>query len=349
MCIIFMLILIVGLYRIEIFPKGIYENYIGREQTTAIKGLFALIIFCSHMRKYIDLGGVYQGQIYDYVLNSIGQLMVVMFLFYSGYGILETYKLKPDYEKSFIKRRFLKVLVHFDCAVFLYLIVDSILHIKYLPIDYLLCWIGWKAIGNSKWFVFDILLLYLVTYIAFKSIKWFSNKTEKIDKIKTLAISCLLETIFAIIILFFLKRNEGSWWYDTLLSFPCGMLFSCYKEKIEYLVKQNYVLTLTVNIIGFEIFYSINTFVTYNICACFFAMTIVLLTMKIKIQNNILNWLGKASFSIYILQRIPMIILSYLKVNRNVVMFTGLSFISVILIAILFEKFLNCLDNKIFC
>ena len=183
MCIIFILFLIVALYRLEICSKGIYKDYMGREQTTAIKGLFALVIFCSHIRTYIELGGA-QGQIYDYILNLIGQLMVVMFLFYSGYGILEAYKSKKEYEKNFIKRRFFKVLVHFDCAVFLYLIVDIILKIKYMPIDYLMCWIGWKAIGNSKWFVFDILLLYLLTYVAFKIVKVISNQNEKIDKIK---------------------------------------------------------------------------------------------------------------------------------------------------------------------
>lgn len=220
--------------------------------------------------------------------------------------------------------------------------------IKYTPVDYLLCWIGWKAIGNSKWFVFDILLLYLLTYVAFKIVKFVLARNEKVDRIKLLVFCCVLETIFAIFVVFLLKRNEGSWWYDTLLSFPCGMLFSCYKEKIEDWVKKHYILTLIVSIIGFGVSYIADSFVAYNICSCFFAIIIVLFTMKIKIQNNVLNWLGKASFSIYILQRLPMIILSYLNINKNIVVFTSLSFISVIFIACMFEKFLKYLDNKIF-
>lgn len=347
MCIIFLLILLLALYKIKVSPKGFYETYIGREQTTAIKGLFALVIFSSHIRTYIELSG-YQGLIYDHLLNLIGQLMVVMFLFYSGYGILEAYKAKKHYENNFIKRRFLKVLIHFDCAVFIYLIVDIILKIKYTPIDYLLCWTGWKAIGNSKWFVFDILLLYLITYISFKIVKFISIRNKKIDKIKFLVFCCLVETIFAIAILFLLKRNEGSWWYDTLLSFPCGMLFSCYKEKIENWAKKNYILTLGVNMICFGIFYSINSFIAYNICSCFFAITVVLLTMKVKIYNNLFNWLGKASFSIYILQRMPMIIFTYFNINQNVFIFITLCFISVIFLAFMFEKFLKYLDKRIF-
>ena len=36
---------------------------------------------------------------------------------------------------------------------------------------------------------------------------------------------------------------------------------------------------------------------------------VVLVTMKIRVYNPVLEWFGKHVFSIYILQRIPMIIL----------------------------------------
>ena len=35
----------------------------------------------------------------------------------------------------------------------------------------LLSLIGWKSIGNSNWYMFDILLLYVLTYVAFKVTK----------------------------------------------------------------------------------------------------------------------------------------------------------------------------------
>lgn len=142
------------------------KDYISIESTNAVKGLFAIIILFSHMNGYIVL----QDNIYDNafvsILRHLGQLMVAPYLFFSGYGILESAKKKEKYFDSFPRKRILKTLIHFDIAVFLYLLVNIFTGTNYPLSSYLTCWIGWESIGNSNWFIFVILSLYVATMIS---------------------------------------------------------------------------------------------------------------------------------------------------------------------------------------
>ena len=58
----------------------------------------------------------------------MGQLIVVYFLFFSGYGIMYSIVNKgPRYVDSILKNRFIKSLLHFDLIILLYLIVQFFL------------------------------------------------------------------------------------------------------------------------------------------------------------------------------------------------------------------------------
>ena len=65
---------------------------------------------------------------------------------------------------------------------------------------------------------------------------------------------------------------------------------------------------------------------------------ILLFTMKVSIDSPILSWFGSHVFSIYILQRIPMMILDWLGISRShKYYFLVLSFVITILIAMIFD------------
>ena len=68
--------------------------------------------------------------------------------------------------------------------------------------------------------------------------------------------------------------------------------------------------------------------------------------MKIRIGNRYLQWLGRYSFSIFILQRIPMLILYWSGVT-NPVIFTVLAFISTLILAYAFDQVLEYSDRKL--
>ena len=73
--------------------SGFQKNYLNKDNTNVIKGIFIFLIFLSHGRKYIDLGGIYDDA-YLVMQNHIDQMVVSMFLFYSGYGMMEQIKKK---------------------------------------------------------------------------------------------------------------------------------------------------------------------------------------------------------------------------------------------------------------
>lgn len=322
-----------------------HDDYLGRAQTTCIKGIFAVIILFSHIRTYVELDNNILDKIYNFSLSLIGQLMVTIFLFYSGYGILESYKQNKGYSRTFFRNRIIKTLIHFDLAVLLYLAVNTILGIKYESLNYILCWIGWKSIGNSKWFIFDILALYLLTLLAFNLTKFLAKDGEKI---KTLLTIICTGTIILVVFLYITKSNEGSWWYDTLLTYPFGMLYSYYKEAIDKKLKEKgWALTVLITLVLFIVFYKINSFVAYNICGCAFVLFITCFTMRIKVVNPILEWLGKHSFSIYIIQRLPMIILSHFGINDRRYLFAVLSIVCALMLAGVFQKLLSVVDKKL--
>ena len=275
--------------------------------------------------------------------------MVVMFLFYSGYGILESYKQKREYEQDFFKKRFCKTWLHFDIAILLYLVTGIVLGIKYDPINYVFCWIGWKAIGNSKWFVFDILALYMITFTTFKIINTIAKNKENKRKLVLLTWLNLIGTVMLIIILFFFKNEEGSYWYDTLLSYPCGMLFSCYRHMIEAKMKTGKYWGITIVMLTlFIVFYKNNSFITHNICSCLFAVLIISITMKVKCDNIILLWFGNRAFSIYILQRLPMMIMTHFGLNLYRYSFSVISIVFTIILAWMYEKLLRAIDKKLY-
>ena len=92
-----LLLLLAAICLVGIKFDSFLNDYIGKEQTTSIKGIFAIIILFSHLKGYIELSGPLDSAFCS-ILNYIGQLMVAIFFFYSGYGVLISF-LKTDFSK----------------------------------------------------------------------------------------------------------------------------------------------------------------------------------------------------------------------------------------------------------
>ena len=335
------------LYRIKF--SSFHPDYMGTAQTGSIKGIFAMIILFSHLRSYLTVTAP-ADLLYCTVLDLIGQLMVTLFFFYSGYGILESFRHKPDYMGSFFKNRILKTLLHFDMAVLLFLILSLLLGQTYPPKTYLLCWVGWTSLGNSNWFIFDMLALYLVTWPALL----LSGRTRR----KPLW-ACLLTTAFSLILWVVLRElRSGGWgtiWYNTILCYPLGMWYSLVRERLDDLWQRRKGLSwlslflVIICFVGCALLYRRTGRVTvYSLYACVFSLLIVLITTKVKVDNPILRWLGEISFSIYILQRLPMILMEHFGLARYNLLFAVLSIALTLPLAWGFNKLYALVDRRLF-
>ncbi len=320
-----------------------HKDYISPKSTKAVNGLFTMLIFLSHSVQYIDLDGALDTP-YTTMKSHLGQMVVVTFLFYSGYGIMESIKKKgTDYVKSIPTKRFFKVLYHMAIAVTMFVVLNLVLGIKYDLKRILLAYTGWTSIGNSNWYIFAVLVLYVITFISFMVFR-------KNHYFAAVAVTVLSAAYVYILMVY----DIDSWYYDTVIMFAMGMWYSLLREKIERVVMKNDLIYLIVGGSAVALYYLFflkrkGGIEWYTAWAIMFMALVVLFTMKMKIGNRILDWFGSHIFSVYILQRIPMIILKHFGLNEShKYAFIVVSFFATIVLAAVFDTVIARLDNMIY-
>lgn len=317
--------------KINFAGGGYLDTCLNRRQTMAVNGVFVMLVFLRHFKQYIECGT------YDrffWSLDScLGQLIVTSFLFYSGYGMLVSLKNKPHYLQS-IPTRFFKVWCRFAVAICLFLILNMVMGNYHTPSTILLSFTGWESVGNSNWYVYAILSLYFFTYVSVRMAK--GNR----------ALSILLVTIYCIAYCgLTILCGKGSWWYDTILCYPAGMTAGEYETQMKEFLrdKNHYSISFAGCFVSFAGFYLCSmllsgpiVLVTMELRGILFVCLILLITIKLQIGNQILDWLGKHTFEIYILQRLPMIALE--DICPNTYLYFGISIAVTCLLAAIFNR-----------
>lgn len=320
-------------------------DYMSVEKTTAIKGIFIFIVFLTHFDDYITFSSA-MDIAYNEKFQLIGQRMVTMFMFYSGFGVMESIKKKGNsYIKGIPVKRFFGTMFRFDIALVLFLILGLCIGTKFTLKQVLLSLIGWDSLGNSNWYIFAVLMLYLFTYIGFIIFK------DKLHYIPSIVTVTLLTAAYVVILLGF--NLKGSWWVDTVIIYPMGMIYSLIKKPIEKFVNSTDTIWLVLficSIVATTVAYSLRdkSFLMREIAMVFFVIAVVLFTMRVSLNNKVLQFLGKHLFGIYILQRIPMILFKHIGLaDYNIYLFFFASLAVTIVMAWLFEKYVGKLWNKI--
>lgn len=272
------------------------DSALSISQTTCINGIFVILVFMSHFCQYVDTSVIPYFQPFVFLQSHLGQLIVAPFLFYSGYGIMEQIKTKgKSYIDDIPRKRAIRTWLHFSLAVILFLIASCFMGEHHPFSQIILSFFAWESIGNSNWYIFAILFLYIVTYLGFKL-----TSNRRISIVLVILLSCSY-----IVAMHYVK--DGSWWYDTILCYPAGMVLSNNKESIKKSL--NIYAPIILFIITFIFYIFKSNLIAHELLAIIFCLDIVLITTFIKIENSILLFLGKHTFKIYILQRIPMILL----------------------------------------
>lgn len=342
---IFILVILIAIlfYGIKVTPQGEYHtDYSSPKQTAVINGIFTLLIFFSHASQYVELGG-FLDEPYLAFRKYVGQLVVASFLFFSGFGMMESINRKGnDYVKSIPAKRFFKVWYHFAIALLLYLAVAIIFNRHYPIQNILLSFTGFKAIGNSNWYMFVTFAMYIIIYIAFMIGR----------KHKTIGLTLVFALTIAFVV-FEYKIGLEQRYYNTIFCLPFGMLFSVIKPYFDKIVMKNdlfYFISTGCVFLIYYIFehYRAKSIVHHNFFAILAVILIMMITMKVKIGNPILDFFGNHIFSFFILQRIPMIILDELGFSRHKYAFIIVSFVATLCLSIVFDKIMEKTDKMIY-
>jgi len=326
---------------------NVENDYMSVRMTNSIKGIFLCMVFFSHIWTYTDFSHPYLDGLYQQLVKRrMGQCVVTMFLFYSGFGIMESIKKRGQaYVERMPVQRFLKVLLLFDSAIIFFWIYRVITGAHYSIKKMLLTFIGWDGIGNSNWYIFCVLWLYIFTYISFVVFK--KNYCKAVLG------------IFLCSIIYMLVMNRAGkdyWWYDTILCYTWGALFSLYRKKAEAFINENigsWIFFLIVFLIGhiMSYYYRDTNPVVYQLWVFCFVAVIIIFTMRYVVDSRILRWGGVNLFELYILQRLPMMILKPYMLNGEVTiwskyLYVVMSFAITLILAVIYRKTVGALITK---
>ncbi len=251
------------------------------------------------------------------IFVTAGYPMVAMFFFCSGYGLYKSAKSKPDFFKRFIPVRIIPILIPTVLTMLVYIFFRCWRNIP-LDIDSPFAVNGHETWHPYIWYVPCIILLYIFFYIGFGLFKKDS-------------IGILVVTIGIIgYILFCIKFRYGTWWFNTPHMFLVGILVSKFEDKFFESCKKLYVLRLIGTILlcvvlwflgdnaggiylmvfhhPYDFTYGyrcdlISGIFQFLYCLAFISLY-YLISMKLKVGNPVLSFLGKFTLELYLIHGI---------------------------------------------
>jgi len=137
---------------------------------------------------------------------------------------------------------------------------------------------------------------------------------------------------------------------STILCYPAGVWLCVYKKQIYILLKKYTVQSISIIAVILLVTYKFryNDYIM-NLSSIYFVLAIVCFNTFFTIKSKMLQFVGKHAFSIYILQRIPMIFFEhygFMKEYRYIfVIVVGLC---TILIAVLFDNLIKKINSSLF-
>ena len=275
-----------------------FNDYIDLKNTFSVRGVFVWMIIFFHYEIYYKRKPKF---LYEKILDLVDQKMVTMFFFYSGYGIYESIKKKGNkYCKTLLKKSLI-IFIKSELIIFIFLLRIFIFKKEITLSKFMLAIIFKATIGNSNWYAFTIILFYIYAFLAFGFIK---NKKYKFLGIFIIAILCSLHGYFSFY--YYYKKMYSA---DNVLPFIIGFLYSVIRKHTDKcIMKYDFVYFGIFAVFSFIFYYFyINKGVNLLMHNCMngiFSLIVILITMKIRFDNEFLRFLNIHSYSIYFLQRV---------------------------------------------
>lgn len=311
------------------------EDYLSYKNTKCLKGIFAVLILLHHLYQYSKINTIW---CVKFFLNSIGELAVAMFFFFSGYGLMTSYVKKgKDYVDGMVKNKiepfYLTYIIMSNIYILLYSFIgreiSAELILKTLTFG--------QTIIEFGWYLQTILIFYLMFYIIFKFCK------------STIIKSIFLATGWISYCMICVILRLPTTWYVSSLAFLLGIWWSYNNEKIYKLLTDKKIIFInsTIALILFFILFvfGIKPILPTNlrvISKTISNVIFVILAMHICyfygnsriIYNNITEKLGNISYEIYVSQGIFLILFRSGKIYiDNTYVYIIVTFISTILFA----------------
>lgn len=317
----FALVLLLALAGARASFRSFNDDFLSVERCQALNGIAILTVFARHvvhlgvMRMGYDMKGFGDEQYYQ-VSMLLQQLLVVTFLFFSGFGVMEQFKKRGDaYVDGFPKKRLFVTWANFAVAIACYAVVNLAFGTGVTADRILLAFTCYKDIGNPVWYVFCILWCYAATWLSL-----FAMRKLRVDaKFAWLWIGGFSLAYCALV---HWDRPNMTWWYDTVMVYPLGVFASIHRERLFGFIRRHYAACLVAFALVFAGLYAwywdiydIRRYgvlmaagrgqcalyvLRHNLLGCAFILLVLTVLMKVRLGNPVLAWCGRHVFPIYI-------------------------------------------------
>lgn len=277
------------------------EDYLSIEKCNCLRGMLAVFIVLHHMSEKISGGYLFPQ------LQHLGYLIVAVFFFLSGYGLMVSYQKKGEaYFKGYWKNRIGYLLVVYLIVSVIYLIYFNIVGQSIGLIQFAKSFISGYPTATFSWYIIVQLLFYVIFLFVFSICKRFNNG---------LKILTLMALTLAMMIGFYYAGYD-SFWYLSDIAFVIGVIYAKYRDKIDSVLSKNIIMYLVALVFcfgGFAVFSIVPSiaarlgfeadliyWISRNISSSFFALIIVVTFYKLNLKSKIWAFLGGISLEIYL-------------------------------------------------
>lgn len=296
------------------------EKYLSISTTQGEKGIAAVMIVFHHLSQAIPISVALKP------LQYIGFIMVSMFFFVSGYGLVYGVENKQNYLNGFLRKRMVPILIPYWIVTIVYSIIHSLKGKFFSPYQYVLSFLGISQIFNC-WFVTAILLMYLLFLIAYTLCKTAGNR---------IIVLCI--EIFGYVIICNVLGIE-SYYSASVSAFFFGTLWYYYQNSFTKWIRTSYYIRSSIIFCLFLFLFTGRLALSWigidsewvhvplrNIISVLFILCLITITQKIEIRSRILSWLGSISYELYLIHGMLITFLS--RENESIfvlfVLFGGL-------------------------
>lgn len=206
------------------FRRKSNNKELSLQTCNVLKGIAILGVFVGHYSKE------FHGLVLYKLFCSLGLFSVSLFFFISGYGLMQGVMHKADYQKSFLRKRVLPIILTYTIVVLFYWGISDFEGLDWKRV--LLC-----CYTPFSWYIFSIISLYGMTYIALL----YTQNARKIIIIVT-----LLLVVYIAVALYF----EQFLPYPLLgglqmITFIIGMMLATFKGLHKLLANNNWFALLS--------------------------------------------------------------------------------------------------------
>ena len=334
---VYIILAVVLFWKAKVYRKGTWnDECLSLSQFKAIQGFSAICVMLHHIGQKTCAPWHHPSVIVHGldVFVPIGYYFVGVFLFCSGYGLLVSFRKKPNYLNGFFGKRILPVIVAFYSTGFIFLIARFLMGEKMSTGQLLVYITGLQLCNPNTWYVIAMPMFYVGFYLCFKYFK--KEKTA-------VWMTCFWIFLYTLLGTCINHNNwwfRGEWWYNSAHFFSLGLLFAYYEKPVMSYLKKRYAFKMILLFIlipvlyfaseiaqGVFSYYGENYHMNFVVlrrwaclisqmgASCAFVFFLLMAGMKIKFGNKILSFMGSITLEFYLIHGLFVELFGYCFIN----------------------------------